>query len=40
MKEVKLALKGIAWRKVRETWREEARGRSKVAGNDWKVNEL
>ena len=30
MKEVKLALKGIAWRKVREIWREEARGRSKL----------
>ena len=30
MREVKLALKAIAWRKVREVWREEARGRSKL----------
>ena len=26
MREVKLALKAIAWRKVREVWREEAWG--------------
>ena len=25
---------------VREVWREEARGQSKVAGNDWKINGL
>ena len=25
-----LALKAIAWRKVREVWREEGRGRSKL----------
>ena len=30
MREVKLALKAIAWRKVRQVWREEARGRSKL----------
>ena len=30
MREVKLALKAIAWRKVREVWREEARGRPKL----------
>ena len=30
MREVKLALKAIAWRKVREVWREEARGQSKL----------
>ena len=30
VREVKLALKAIAWRKVREVWREEARGRSKL----------
>ena len=30
MREVKLALKAIAWRKVREVWKEEARGQSKV----------
>ena len=30
MREVKLALKAIVWRKVREVWREEARGRSKL----------
>ena len=30
MREVKLTLKAIAWRKVREVWREEARGRSKL----------
>ena len=30
MREVKLALKAIAWEKVREVWREEARGRSKL----------
>ena len=29
MRKVKLALKAIACRKVREVWREEARGRSK-----------
>ena len=29
LREVKLALKSIAW-KVREVWREEARGRSKL----------
>ena len=29
-REVKLALKAIAWTKVREVWREEARGRSKL----------
>ena len=30
MREMKLALKAIAWRKVREVWREEARRRSKL----------
>ena len=30
MSKVKLALKATAWRKVREVWREEARGRSKL----------
>ena len=30
MREVKLALKAMAWRKVREVWREETRGRSKL----------
>ena len=30
VREVKLALKAIVWRKVREVWREEARGRSKL----------
>ena len=30
MREVKLALKAIAWRKVRKVWREEASGRSKL----------
>ena len=30
MREVKLTLKAIAWWKVREVWREEARGRSKL----------
>ena len=30
MREVKLALKAIAWRKVIEVWREEARGRPKL----------
>ena len=30
MREVKLALKATAWRKVKEVWREEARGRSKL----------
>ena len=30
VREVKLVLTGIAWRKVREAWREEARGRSKL----------
>ena len=30
MREVKLALKAIACRKVRQVWREEARGRSKL----------
>ncbi len=30
MREVKLVLMGIACRKVREAWREEARGRSNL----------
>ena len=30
VREVNLALKAIAWRKVREVWREEARRRSKL----------
>ena len=30
LREVKLALKAIAWSKVKEIWREEARGRSKL----------
>ena len=30
MRELKLALKALAWRKVREVWREEARGQSKL----------
>ena len=30
VREVKLALKGIAWSKMREVWGEEARGRSKL----------
>ena len=30
MREVKMALKAIAWRKVREVWREETRGRPKL----------
>ena len=40
MREVKLALKAIAWRKVGEVWREEAMQGTIKTGNDWKVNGL
>ena len=39
MREVKLALKAIAWRKVREVWRGGSQGTTKT-GNDWKINGL
>ena len=34
MKEVKQVLKDIAWREVREVWREAAA----KAGSDWELN--